>query len=341
MKRAFTYLCMGLAFVLNSCSTKVDLYADYKESPIIYGLLEANADTNFIKIARSFSVQGDAFLSAANPDSNNYPGRLDVRLVEYWNGDSVREIILDTITRHNKLPGAFYSPDQKLYYTTEPLTMNAPDRAVSYRLKAVLPDRVLSTKTDIVGSRKFGVKSLGVNFAKEYFGKERTFLFYPAPNATFYEIIMTFHFMEQYTPNGDSVPRTMLWNLGIFYDSDFAASTIDDEAYVLYYRPETFWTVLERFLGDDTIGVTRRFFGDHPVEFTIKAGGENLWNYMYVNEVLNGLNTEDNAFSLIDGGYGVFSSRMTTKRKLGLGGRTVPDLLEKTKWGFKYIGGDD
>ena len=338
MKRIPLILCCVTSVVLHSCSTDVDLYANYEQRPVVYGLLDANADTNFIKIARSFSVMGDSYQSAADPDSNNYPGRLDARLIEYRNGNFAREIILDTITLHNKKPGTFYAPGQKLYYTTEPLTMNTNNMDVRYTLKAVLPDRDLTTETALVGSRKFGVQSLGVNFAKEYFGKERTFLFHPAPNAEFYEISMTFHFMEQYTPTGDSVPRTMLWELGTFTDSEFAA-TMSGESYVFRYRPETFWIALEQFLGADTIGETRRFFGDHPVEFTIKAGGENLWKYMYFNEVLNGANTGEDTFSLIDGGYGVFSSRMTAKRRLGLAGRTVPDLLEKTNWGFKFIGG--
>ena len=112
--------CLRIGF-LKGCGVElhilIDLYAEYKEVPIVYGLLDATADTNYIKITRAFFVEDDAYQVALNPDSSNYAGKLDVRLVEYCNGDSVREIILDTITLHGKQQGTFYSPNQKLYYT--------------------------------------------------------------------------------------------------------------------------------------------------------------------------------------------------------------------------------
>ena len=133
MKTRFLLFCLLLAGFFSSCSTDIDLYAEYKQMPVIYGLLDANADTNFIKITRAFYVQGDAYQVALNPDSSNYPGKLDVRLIEFCNGDSIREIILDTITVHNKKHGVFYAPSQKLYYTTEPLCMNSiKDRLIGH-----------------------------------------------------------------------------------------------------------------------------------------------------------------------------------------------------------------
>ena len=114
---------MPLMAFFASCSTDVNIYADYKEFPIVYGVLDVNADTNFIKITRSFYVQGDPYESALNPDSSNYSGKLDARIVEYCNGDSVREFILDTITIRDKSEGLFYAPLQKMYYTTERLPM--------------------------------------------------------------------------------------------------------------------------------------------------------------------------------------------------------------------------
>ena len=77
MKKLFTLLFLPLTVLFYACSTDIDLYAEYEEKPIIYGLLDSYADTNFIKITRSFSVHSDAYLTAANPDSSDYPGKLD------------------------------------------------------------------------------------------------------------------------------------------------------------------------------------------------------------------------------------------------------------------------
>ena len=339
MKRTLLLLCLPFVVLFFSCSTDIDLYAEYKEVPIVYGLLDANADTNFVKITRAFYVQGDAYQSALNPDSSNYAGKLDVRLVEYCNGDSVREIILDTITLHGKQQGTFYSPNQKLYYTTEPLGWNEKGKIYSYLLRIVLPNGIISTKAFMVGSASFGTQSLAVNFSQQYFGIPRKFLFYPADNATFYDVSMSFTFLEQRTPDGDSVSRSFSWKIGTF-GNDFFYLNSDGDYYVFPYLPEIFYAQLREFLGADTAVVgMKRYIGDYPVEVTIAAGGEKLRQYVYNNSDSNGFTPGDNEFSLIDGGYGVFSSRMTVRQKVRLGGETVPELVMNPYWGFKFIGG--
>jgi len=340
MKRLYFVFCLPFMALFSACSTDVDLYADYKQAPIIYGLLDANADTNFVKITRSFYVEGDAYQVALNPDSSNYPGKLDARLVEYCNGDSVREIVLDTITIRKKETGVFYAPAQKLYYTTEPLGRNWSHRRFSYKLKVVLPERTLTTKAELVGGDGFGVQSLAVNFSQEYFhAPARRFMFRPALGAGFYQVSLSFTFLEQRTPDGDSVPRTMNWDLGYWYESDLS-TTMEENCYVFRYRPELFYSVLRDFVGDDTLveGV-HRYITDYPVEVCIVAGGEKLRQYIYNNNTELGFSQGDTEFSLIDGGYGVFSSRMTARSRVRLAGETVPELVAMRGWGFKFIGG--
>jgi hypothetical protein len=339
MRKVFVLLSFA---ALASCSTDIDLYADYKQIPIIYGLLDASADTNFIKITRSFYTEGDAYQVAVNPDSSNYPGKLDVRLVEYCNNDSIREIILDTITKHTKEQGVFYAPSQKLYYTTERLHLNSANQRYSYRLKVVLPDRTLSTKAKIVGDSHFGIQSLGVNFSKAYIGAlPRKFRFHPAINAKFYEVEMKFTFQEQRTPDSDSVPRTMSWRVGTWMEQDLANS-MEEDCYVFRYYPSAFYDKLTEFIGGDTAIVgLKRYISDYPVEVVISAGGEHLWHYVYTNNGGAGFVPGDATFSLIDDAQGVFSSRITSRSLVRLAGETVPDLVSMTSYGFVFIGGDD
>ena len=340
MKRLSIILCLPLAALFFACSTDVDLYAEYEEKPVIYGLLDPNADTNFIKITRTFSVRGDAYQVASNPDSSAYPGKLDVRMIEYCNGDSIREIVFDTITIHNKEQGVFYAPDQKLYYTTEKLGMNGNNKNYSYRLSVVLPDRTLTSETKMVGDSYFNVQSLGMNFSKAYFGIRLPFLFRPASKAGVYDVNISFTYLEQRTPDDDSVPRTMTWNKGLYFDRDLIYHTMEG-CYVFYYRPEEFYALLKEFIGGDTVSGVRRFIQDYPIEVTIAAGGDELMQYIYLNDPYNGVPLGDNDLTLIDGGYGVFSSKMTVKRGIRLGGETVPDLVAMTNWGFKFIGGKE
>ena len=340
MKKLYAWLCLVAVAVLGACSTDVDLYADYKDVPIVYAVLDATADTNFVKITRAMYAPGDAYQAAANPDSSNYPGKLDVRLVEYRNGDSIREIILDTITIHNKEQGVFYAPDQKLYFTTEPLNQDSEEVSYTYRLKAVLPGQLLTTEAKIVGNGDFIVQGSAVNFSKQYIGLRMPFRFRPAVNATIYDVSMTFTFLEQRTPDDDSVPRSFSWRVGSFKEG-FYNFKPEGGTYEFRYAPYDFYETLEQFIGGDTcIAGLKRFISDYPVEVAITAGGENLRKYLFYNDMSSGFVEGSNEFTVIEGGYGVFSSRMTVSRSVKLGGETVPDLVAERKWGFKFIGGE-
>jgi len=329
--------CVGC---FSSCKHEVDLYADYKQVPIIYGILDAQADTNFIKITRAFYASGDATQVAMNPDSSEFPGRLNARLTEYLNGEPTREIVLDTITIHNKQEGVFYAPKQKLYYTAEPLCQNASNKRYSYRLTVAFPNKdTISTQCDMVGNTGFKVQSLAFNFSKEYFGRKREFRFKPAVNGARYEFRLGFTFLEQRTPDSDSVPRTMYWNIGA-YDDRWLSTHMVENCYVFNYYPEAFYKELKEFIGGDTAVVgLKRYITDYPIELTMKACGSKLQQYIHYNDPSHLVTPGDLEFSLIEGGYGVFSSRMTRKTKLRLGGTTVPDLVAMTNWGFVFIGG--
>ena len=339
MKKHFsiTVLLGVLMAFLASCSTDVDLLAD-GAAPIVYALLDCNADTNYVKITHTLG-EGDSYLNANNPELSNYPGKLDVRLTEFCNGDSIRQIILDTITIHNKENGLFYAPAQKVYYTTERLGKNKGGKHYSYRLTAVLPDRILTADADMVGSSVFRVTSSSADFSGGNSKPAANEIWVtPAENAGIYDVTMSFSFLERRTFTSDTLPRTMTWHMGTYYQFDLA-HFMHDGVLAVSYRPYDLYVELRDFLGDDTlVPGLRRFITDDPIEVRVVAGGQDLCDYVYSIELHNQNMSDENIFTNIDGGYGVFSSRMTTTKILKLAGTTVPELME-TKWGFKYIGG--
>lgn len=339
MKR-FLFWFGFVLILFSSCSSEVNFLADYEEIPIIYGVLDAKADTNFIKITRAFYANSDAQVVALNPDSSNYPGKLNARLVEYQNGDSVREIILDTIIIHNKQQGVFYGCDQKMYYTTERLNVCDKFNSYQYELIVDFPDQTIKSKADIVGNNSFRIETGAINFSKDYFGTRRPVLFAPALNASLYDFTISFTFLEQRTPDGDSVPRTMQWSLGYMTDYELSQN-MDGNFYIFYCRPERFYEMVRDFVGGDTaIAGLHRYITDYPIEITVAAAGEDLYRYIHFNGISDAsFSPGDNEFSVIDDAYGVFSSRMVVKRKMRLAGTTVPELTAKTNWGFKFIGG--
>lgn len=320
-----------------SCSTDVDLLADGDGVPIVYALLDSDADTNYVKITHTLGA-GDSYVNANNPELSNYPGKLDVRLTEYCNGDSIRQIILDTITIRDKENGLFYAPAQKLYYTTERLGENKQGKQYSYRLTAVLPNQTLTAEAKMVGSKVFRVTSSSADFSGGNSKGAHEIWVAPAENASIYDVTMSFSFLERRTFTSDTLPRTMTWRMGTYYLSELAGS-MHNGVLAVPYRPNDLFSGLMDFLGDDTlVPGLRRYITDDPIEVKVIAGGQNLRDYVYSIELYNHYMDDENIFTNIDGGYGVFSSRMTTTKILKLAGTTVPELMQ-TKWGFKYIGG--
>lgn len=324
---------------LVSCSTDVDLFADYKEVPVVYGLLDADADTNFILIKRAFLSEDNPMQYISVPDSTSYPGRLDVRLVEYDNGEKLREIILDTITKYNKEPGAFPNPKQKMYYTVEPLQRNTASHEYSYQLLAVIKGETLKVKTKMVGGDGFEIWSRSANFSvipdNTY---PKKLFFYPAQNGALYQLGISFTFREQRGEGNDSVPRTMYWDLGMNRIEDLWLNS--DGLYQVNYAWGTFYMNLREFLGADTVAPgVKRFIGDWPITFYICAGGREMEDYLVINGVTGGEVQTQLDYSPIEGGVGLFSSRCYRTQRARLAGTTVPELID-LNWGFKFSGGD-
>jgi hypothetical protein len=326
-----------MAFFLVSCSTKVDIYADYKEIPVVYGLMEAEADTNFVKITKAFCGNNDnpinAFEVAQIYDSSEYPGKLDARIVEYKASTSGqyaptgRVIVLDTMTIHNKQTGAFYAPDQKVYYTTERFNQNSGNYRYKYRIVVAKDNDTISAETGIVGGENFSIYTQAVTFNPEPGNKTGKVMFKPAENAAMYEVKMVFNFKEK-RPGQDTVRRQVSWSLG---QKSVSELTTENMVYVISYGQGLLFSMLRDAIGDDTHNVDR-FIDNFVIQ--LAAGGEELFNYIQVNSPSEGISQTIPDYTNINGGYGVFSSRINLEKRVIMTSSTILSLYGMD-WGFK------
>ena len=113
--------------ILNSCDNTVDIFTDGEEVTAVYGYLDVDADTNYVKITKSFT--GNAVDLAPDYSASNYDYKLDVKLIGKFatSPNVVKTVMLDTtsIFKPYDPDGLFYSGvNQVLYYTTEKLLEN-------------------------------------------------------------------------------------------------------------------------------------------------------------------------------------------------------------------------
>lgn len=337
-----SFFALGMLF--NACSTEVDIHADYKDITVVYGLLDSDKDTNFIKINKAFlpnSENGNAQEIALISDSCNYPFKLDSKIIEYranaggTNYQKIRELVLDTMTIHNKhQDGFFYAPDQLVYYTKERVHSNTQQYKYKYELQIDRGDTVLVAETDMVGGynsdihANFSITTAIVSFSAEYGSPIK---FYPCPNAEIYEVVLKFKFTE-IGPLQDSVERCMTMSLGTYPETSLEQ---DHNQYVVTHKSSMFYTSLASFLGNDTLNQNvDRIIQDRAICISIAAGGEELYNFISVNGPSSSIVQSIPEYTNIKGGYGVFSSR--TMKEKWVNFNSLTDLeRDHPRWRFR------
>lgn len=331
----FSLFLLGILF--QSCSTKVDLYADYKDITVIYGLLDYKKDTNFVKINKAFLGPGNAIQIAQNSDSCNYPYKLNARIIESRATSSTgtytqtRVLELDTITIHNKETGTFYSPDQLVYYTTEKINANSNHHFYRYELEIDRGDTILRSNTNIVGGGSFNVVNGVLNFASN--NPQGAIKWYPCPYASIYDVSVQFRFMDLY-PSGDSVPRIMDWQLGTYPISEI---TLENGAYAISYNSPYFFQGVATELGNDTLKNIERLVFEPALTVKISAGGEELYNFIAINGPSSSIVQNVPEYSNISGGYGVFSSRTQIEKRVKFSAQTLSELQARENWHFRQV----
>lgn len=351
MKKLFLSLSLLASLVcFNACTTNVDLYADYKDIPVIYGLLNASVDTNFIRINRAFSGSNETHINANEvaliADSCNYPGKLKAYIVEYQSGygnqylptgDTVE---LDTTTIQNKEEGIFYSPSQKVYFTDGTTIDNRSlfgnnngHSKYKYKLIVFKDNDTISAETGLVAGEDFKIVTSSLHFEAAPTDKTSKIKFTTADNAAFYDVKFIFTYHESLN-GGPMVDKQVSYSCGA---KELSGLNTENGVYFFTYSNNVLFNLLESAIGGDTVYNVNhpnvvRYFDKHPIQIKLSAGGNELYNYIQVNSQ-TGFSQAIPDYTNISGGYGVFSSRINLVKEASISSGTQRDLYAKP-WGF-------
>ena len=331
-----------------SCSTNVELYAEYKDVPVVFCLLNPRVDTNYVKITRAFCGTNEDPINANEValiyDSSNYPCKLDARIIELEsrNGSSYeptgRVIVLDTMTIHNKEEGTFYAPDQLVYYTVEPFNAGTEGIHYKYRLMVIKPDGdTLTALTGLVGNEEFEIITNGFSFEEQETDAMNRIMFRADGVAALYEVSVQFNYREQLAGHQMRC-KNVNRSFGVRSIEEFQKVEGSENAYFLGFSANWLFNALANAIGGDTVvdanhpNVVRYF---DNLEVSINAAGEDLY-YFYLVTQANQSNMAGfiSDYSNITGGQGLFSSRTQIKKNCRLSSRTLRSLYGKSSWGF-------
>jgi hypothetical protein len=324
----FTFLAAFISFFY-SCSEKVNLVGDFKETAVVYGLLDHSDSIHFIKITRAFIGPGNALEIAQIPDSS-YFNQVEATVSEFVNGNITRTWTLeDTIIENKDTNGAFYGPEQKVYYfKTLPTTVSSSglngviQTSPNPQLTSLNPDATYKFKAIINGDEfeVTGETELVKGITTAASTQNFTFKFANNPGEYVPTGVAVSNSGNSFVVNtqldiafnehrgNDITEKRFNWKLG-------EVSTLPGTAKTFSAVGQTFYDLMKANVSNDPT-ITRRTF--NGIYLTVTGGAEELYNYMLVNQPSSTLAQSKPSYTnlTVSNGkrvVGIFSSRQTIK----------------------------
>ena len=330
----FILLLMSVIFVLNSCETDVNIYKEGEETTIVYGYLDVDADTNYVKITKSFI--GNAIENAPIYSNSNYDYKLNVKLVGKFEDmpNVVSTEILDTCSLYRPYdPDAiFYTGmNQGLYYTTRKLKENEYYKLTIERNDSVV---VSSTVKTISNSR---IKQPMYNISFESHLNNRI-AWVPSNTSHFpayYEVVGYFHYKQLDPGSTDTVSYKMKWFMGKGTADELWNS--GEYRMMVNYTPNNLYSLLKADpnIANNSPAYVKRFVEDF--EIVITATGEELYNYILIQNSTGAIQ-DTPEYTNVENGMGIFSSRSECRQRIEVNGRTINTLVnDYPEWGFVHV----
>lgn len=295
---------------LVSCDNELDLVKEFKEVPVVYGLLDRTAETQYIRVERAFADKTiSANEIAQNPDSLYYTD-ITVRLINKRNN---AEYILERIDGADEgLPredGIFASSPNYLYKVkTVDFPMEQGD-SIMLRISNVFEDRDVTAITDIF-KPPFFVSPNTLNFER---GRQFKLSWNPSEDPTVYSAAFTFNITED--RNGIISDTTLRWVVM----NNSSRTQLEVEG-------ESFYTFLRGALEENST-ITRSMGNG---EFELVSGNTDVADYIRVGQANLGITSsgEIPIFSNISEGLGIFGSNVTDRRtQLPFRDSTIDSLI--------------
>ncbi|HET6243084.1 MAG: DUF4249 family protein [Bacteroidetes bacterium] len=315
--------------IFSSCKTELNVNAPYKETPIVYGLLNQNDSIHYIKINKAFLGEADAYQMAQVRDSSEYGDILDVKVNEILNGKVLKTFSLERSFLKNKQTGLFYSPDHIAYSFN---TYNQPlNPQAKYELKVLNNSTGITTsaETELVQSFKitkpFSANQATISFATATgVDSDLSIEWFSAVNGRRYTVQVVFNYFEVDKTSLDTIARQLDWSYTLK-----SKTAKGGELMPFKMTGAEFFNKIANNIPETNGNIERLV---HTIDFNFSVAGDELNTYMEVNEPVSGIVQEKPEYTNVVNGIGIFSSRLNQSIKnKGLNSTTVKAIKEREK----------
>jgi len=324
MRKLLLLIAAGVVLLGSSCKNDLDINAPWKETLVVFGLLNSVENTHYVRISKAFLGEGDAIEFAGIYDSINVnPSLLEVTVEEYVNEQLTRTFGLTADSGFAKDPGIFSAPAQIIYKFETPQNQGLLSNATYVlRAKNTSSGLEIRAETDMVGQI---ILSQPGAFLTEYGltpQAKTTLKIKSAENGKLYESFVYFIYREYPLNNpSDIVSKEIKINLGrLTRENVNSGETFNMEV----GNKEIYQTLANNMVASTSENQLVRIADS--IRFEVNAVTEEVQVYLSVNEPSNSLAQERPEYSNIENGIGIFSSRGSMKRTYYLNDNTVDSL---------------
>ncbi len=306
MKKNWIFFLLVSLFVISACDNDIDLTAEFKDIPIVYGLISSNDDVHYVKIQRAFLGSQDdnnALEIAQNPDSLYYTN-LDVKLQRAGTDDIYSLSPVSAVDEgFEREEGIFAQEPNTVYKLILPdgeelvegaeyiLRINRGDDQPEVTASTILVEEFSVTNPSSAGDISIRYRQFTMGWRKK-------------AGAAFYDVKIFIHYLEQNPENpSEFLEKTLIWDLAQNLDADTGSPNV----FSFQFDGEEFY----RFIGaelDDNQGFSRIL---SSFDFVIDAGGQELFDFINIGSANTGITASQviPTYTNLSEGFGVFSSR--------------------------------
>ena len=283
-----------------SCSNELDLTGEYKDTPIVYGILDRSELVHYIRIQKAFLVNGNVLQIAKIADSLIYdPSDLQVAIFPTTkNGESLGIPIPFTYQPNAITDTGLFAPDGVMVYTSMAELNSSYYKLVITNTKLgkqITSKTIMTNKVEWMKPSFGAVHLVGIDPYEMQWSLDTA-------TVTIYQPEIKFYWTEVDLVSGATLLDSMAWDFIPLYPSyeekksNVMLRTLDATSFYMSVKKKVpMKPHVKRIIGKLT--------------FTLYTAPADFERYIEANKPVVGLIQDKPHFTNIDGGFGLFSSR--------------------------------
>lgn len=303
-------LVLFASALLASCKNDLDVLDDYKETMVVYGILDAKDTAQYIKINKAYLGEGNALTMAQQFDSLNYDtAKLEVKL-ERWKSKVVGGTLISTsiLKPDFSIPkdaGTFSNPNQILYKTKDAIFNDSEYKLV---IRNKVTNNVVTAITSTIGSYAITSPPSGItclNFTGAAYETSQFIVKWnSAVNGKRYEAFVRFYYSEEDASGNIDSTNFVEMSLSTVNAQDIKGG---ESLKTSFYGKDFFSFVGSAIKNRDNSSIVKRYPG--KIQVIVYAITEDFATYIDVSAPSTGIVQEKPEYTNIQNGVGIFAYR--------------------------------